>query len=126
MMLRNLFFYNTFASLAFGIQLALLPDFFLGNLGWQQVSDAIKSVAFLWGAPIQTGMAVTQYMISSAPPKDLVAHGKVHTFWWTACGLAFYSQAPELNAFTIGNIAFMFAYGALYGYYSFVQPPKQD
>ena len=129
-MLRNLFFCNVFATLGFAIQLALLPDFFMSNLGWQQVSDEAKAVAFMWGAAIQTGMAATQYTISLAtvtPHKALVAHGKVHTFWWTACGLAFYSQAPgELTAFSIANIAFMFGYGALYGYYSFVQPPKQD
>jgi len=128
-MLRNLFFFNVFATLGFGIQLALLPDFFMTNLGWQQVSDEAKAVAFIWGSAIQTGMAATQYTISSAAvtsPKTLIAHGKVHTFWWTACGLAFYSQVPELTVFSIANIAFMFGYGALYGFYSFVQPPKQD
>jgi hypothetical protein len=127
-MLRNLFFYNVFATLGFGVLLAIMPDFFMLNLGWQQVSDEAKAVAFIWGTAIQTGMAATQYTTSLAvtPHKTLVAHGKVHTFWWTACGVAFYSQVPELNAFSIGNVAFMFAYGALYGYYSFVQPPKQD
>jgi hypothetical protein len=128
-MLRTLFFFNLFATLGFGLQLALLPDFFMTNLGWQQVSDEAKAVAFIWGSAIQTGMAATQYTISSAAvtsPKTLIAHGKVHTFWWTACGLAFYSQVPELTVFSIANIAFMFGYGALYGFYSFVQPPKQD
>jgi hypothetical protein len=125
-MLRNLFFYNIFASLAFAVQLALLPDFFLNNLGYNQVSDEAKAVAFMWGAAMQTGLAATQYTISLGPDKSLLAHGKVHTFWWPACGLVIYSQLPELNAFAIANIAFMIAYGALYGYYSFVQPPKQD
>jgi hypothetical protein len=128
-MLRNLFFYNAIANLGFAGLLALFPDFYLSNLGWQQVSDETKAVAFMWGAAIQTGMAATQYTISLAtltPHKTLVAHGKVHTVWWTTIGVAVYSQVPELNAFSIGNIAFMFAYAALYGYYSFVQPPKQD
>ena len=128
-MLRTLFFFNVFATLGFGVMLALMPDFFMGQLGWQQVSDEAKAVAFIWGAAVQTGMAATQYTVSLAsvtPHKTLVAHGKVHTFWWTACGVAFYSQVPELTPFGIANIAFMIGYGTLYGFYSFVQPPKQD
>lgn len=59
-MLRNLFFFNVFATLGFGLQLALLPDFFMNNLGWQQVSDEAKAVAFIWGSAVQTGIAATQ------------------------------------------------------------------
>jgi hypothetical protein len=86
----------------------------------------MKAVSFVWGFSIQTGMAASQFLTSSAPHKSLLAHGKVHAAWWTTCGVGFFLAIPKLNAFAIANIGFMLAYGAVYGYYSFVEPPKES
>jgi hypothetical protein len=86
----------------------------------------MKAVSFIWGFSIQTGMAATQFTSSFAPHKSLLAHGKVHAFWWTYCGLGFFLVVPAMNAFAMANVGFMVAYGAAYGYYSFVEPPKES
>lgn len=128
-MLRTLFKFNLFASLAFGALFALAPDFLFQNFGWDEVSPDMKAVAFMWGAAIQPGLAVSQY-VNSLPSitsnKALLVHGKIHSVWWTTCGVVFYSQFPKVTTFGIANVAFMLAYGAMYGFHSFVKPPKVD
>jgi hypothetical protein len=125
-MLRTLFQLNVAASMAFGIQLGFMPDFFFTNLGFTDIPDGMKVVAFMWGIGIQPGMALTQYMNDSLPTKHLIVHGKAHSFWWTLCGLVFAYKVPEYTMYAIANIGCMLAYGAAYYYYSFVKPPTDD
>jgi hypothetical protein len=125
-MLRTLFQLNGPASMAFAIQLGFMPDFFFTNLGFTDISDGMKAVAFILGVAIQPGLALTQYTNASLPTKHLITHGKIHSAWWTLCGLAFAYKMPEYTMYAIANIGFMFAYGAAYFYYSFVKPPTDD
>jgi hypothetical protein len=40
--------------------------------------------------------------------------------------LGLFLALPTMNAFTKANVGFMLAYGAAYGYSSFVEPPKES
>jgi hypothetical protein len=125
-MLRTLFQLNGPASMLFAIQLGFMPNFFFTNLGFTDISDSMKAVAFMWGVAIQPGMALTQYTNASLPTHHLIAHGKIYSAWWTLCGLVFASKMLEYTMYVIANIGFMLAYGAAYYYYSFVKPPTDD
>jgi hypothetical protein len=94
--------------------------------GFDEISDGMKAVSFVWGFSIQTGIASTLFTTISAPHKSLLAHGKVQAACWTTCGLGVFLVAPVINAFAMANVGFMLAYGAAYGYHSFVEPPKES
>jgi hypothetical protein len=81
--------------------------------GFEDISEGMKAVSFIWGFAVQTGMAASQFVNSSAPHKSLLTHGKVHAAWWTTCGVGLFLAipTPTMNAFAIANVGFMLAYG---------------
>eukprot|EP00526_Cylindrotheca_closterium_P019934 CAMPEP_0113607284 /NCGR_PEP_ID=MMETSP0017_2-20120614/3303_1 /TAXON_ID=2856 /ORGANISM="Cylindrotheca closterium" /LENGTH=137 /DNA_ID=CAMNT_0000515879 /DNA_START=71 /DNA_END=484 /DNA_ORIENTATION=- /assembly_acc=CAM_ASM_000147 len=131
-MLRILFKANAGVSSAFGLAFIVASDTFFGPLGMNCLTgtssdDALKALAFAWGFGMQPWLAMTQFTISdeTKTPLDLtITLGKITSLWWTACGLSFL-KFQEKNAFLLFNVVFMVGYGALYGYYSFVDPPKE-